>query len=147
MAFCENCGAEVKDGEKKCPFCGKKINTGEIYTVDPDDVVQISEKDADEDVSGKPGIAEKLMAAASYWGWLIVIPMLLGRGNSFVKFHLNQGINIMGVFLILYMLARIISFSGVFFFILFIFTIIGTINSFKGTEREIPLIGRFRLFK
>lgn len=40
MAFCSNCGNELRDGAKFCPKCGFRLNVPQTYTsyeVDDDD--------------------------------------------------------------------------------------------------------------
>jgi len=41
---------------------------------------------------GQPVDQSRVFAALSYFGLLLVIPLLLARDNEFVKFHLKQGI-------------------------------------------------------
>ncbi|MEA4816108.1 MAG: hypothetical protein VB120_04530 [Lachnospiraceae bacterium] len=153
MAFCENCGAEIKEGETKCPFCGKKTGSvDDVYTVNPEDVVELSGESKDKSEKQAESAKtidtmEKLMAAAAYWSWLIIIPLFFGRDKEFVKFHLNQGMNLLGLFLVLYILGRYISFISILMIAVFVFAIMGTINVAKGEMKEIPLIGGFRLFK
>ncbi|MPN39644.1 hypothetical protein SDC9_187172 [bioreactor metagenome] len=55
--------------------------------------------------------------------------------------------NLLGLFLVLYILGRYISFISILMIAVFVFAIMGTINVAKGEMKEIPLIGGFRLFK
>ena len=52
--FCANCGAQVPDGTKFCPSCGKPCSTGEKVKQAAEDVFNKSEQElgnAFEDVS------------------------------------------------------------------------------------------------
>ncbi|HMO77642.1 MAG TPA: hypothetical protein PKA42_00605 [Candidatus Paceibacterota bacterium] len=88
-----------------------------------------------------------VMAALSYVGPLVIIPFLTSRDNSFVMFHIKQG-------LVLLVLALILQFSSFFLFFLFplimlaflglfVLSIIGILNALKHKEVELPIVGKF----
>jgi hypothetical protein len=70
MAFCGKCGTQVQDGVKLCPSCEEMER-------------KLKSNDAEEN---------KLLAVLPYFGFLFVIPLLLGahKKSSFAKFHINQ---------------------------------------------------------
>lgn len=43
--FCANCGAQVPDGTKFCPSCGKPCSTGEKVKQAAEDVFNKSEQE------------------------------------------------------------------------------------------------------
>ncbi len=91
--------------------------------------------------------------------WLV--PFLAWRKSEFVRFHLNQGLNIILCGVILGAFDRlIITFlhpgliTGIWGFvysiawvILLAFRILGIVNAVNGQAKEIPLIGKISLFR
>lgn len=84
---------------------------------------------------------------------IFFIPILVDRDNNDYIFHTNQGLN-------LFLLSVGITTAGLvvpvlgWFFILpvgtlycFILTILGIINSVNRTNKELPLIGKYRVIK
>jgi len=87
------------------------------------------------------------MGILSYLGPLVIIPLVTAREDSFVKFHIKQG-------LVLLISAVIVSaISGVFapfaFIInlanlgIFVLAIIGIVNVFAMSEKEVPFLGHY----
>ncbi len=85
------------------------------------------------------------MAALSYLGILVLIPLLSGAKNDpFVKFHIKQGLVLLicwvvGSFLIWIPIIGQL-FVGLPLLILFI---IGLVNALSGKESELPVVGKF----
>lgn len=85
-----------------------------------------------------------LMAVLSYFGLLILIPLLTeAKNDPFVKFHVQQGL----IFLIcsvvvsfLYWIPVVGWLLGVFLFVIFI---IGVINAATGRKVLLPIIGKY----
>jgi uncharacterized membrane protein len=89
-----------------------------------------------------------VMAALSYFGPLVIIPFLVKKGDTFVAFHIKQGLVIFGFELVLYvlggfMLHFIMPIISLINLILFILSIIGIINALQRKEKEIPFIGSY----
>jgi uncharacterized membrane protein len=93
--------------------------------------------------------ANKWICAIAYI--IFFIPLLVDRDNNDYIFHTNQGLN-------LFLLSLAITTTGLlvpalgWFFILpvgtlycFVLTILGIINSVNRTNKELPLIGKYRL--
>lgn len=89
----------------------------------------------------------KVVAALSYLGLLVLVPLLAKKDSPFCQFHAKQGLVlliawvIIGIIAVIPILGWIISFLGsIFLFVLFI---IGIINAFSGSVKELPVIGQF----
>ena len=89
----------------------------------------------------------KFIAALSYFGLLVLIPLLAKRDSPYCQFHAKQGL----VLLIAWVLLSFISvipilgwivgiLGSIFLFVLFI---IGLVNSLGGEAKELPAIGQF----
>jgi len=88
-----------------------------------------------------------LMGILSYLGILIVIPFLVSKNDTFVKFHLKQGFVLfvieiivwlgMGIFWPLIPLFFLINIGVV------ILIIIGILNVVNKREKALPVVGKF----
>ena len=103
----------------------------------------------------------KVMAALSYFGILVLIPILAAKDSKFARFHANQGLIfliaciilsvanailssvIIGISWRLYWLSSIISL--IVGLVCLIFFIIGIINVVNGRAKELPVIGHYKL--
>ena len=74
MAFCQKCGAELKDGAKFCPSCGASVNAGsktdfsgtfEKFNDTADTTDQFDAADIEQN---------KAMGVLAYLSWLVLIP-------------------------------------------------------------------------
>jgi uncharacterized membrane protein len=84
------------------------------------------------------------MAILCYIGILVLVPLLTdAKNDSFVKFHIKQGL----VLLIVEIIAGAISWIPVIGWLLgigvFIVWLIGIINAASGKEEKLPVIGQF----
>lgn len=91
---------------------------------------------------------DTLMGVLCYLGPLVIIPYMTALDNSFVKFHVKQGIVLFGLEVILYILGSMFLFSGLYPIIMLlnlgtlILTIIGIVNVVGKKEMALPLIGQ-----
>ena len=176
MAFCTNCGAPIDDDKRFCPNCGTKIDRPPAAPEAPkfDDgpyqaqpmpeeepapapvpadfsqkVAQLNDTpDSTGDFSPEDVQGHKGMAVLSYFGILVLIPILAAKDSPFARYHANQGLLLLIWEVIVYILRKIWwplgLIGGIFSFILFI---IGIVNAANGRAKELPLIGKFRLLK
>lgn len=90
---------------------------------------------------------ENLWAILCYLGILIIIPFLIAKNNSFVKYHIKQGLVLLALSVIAWLLDMFhYSFTFVSNLIniaVFILAIIGIINVVQNREKELPLVGQF----
>lgn len=89
----------------------------------------------------------KAIAALSYLGLLVLIPLLAKKDSPFAQFHAKQGL----VLLIAWVIIGFVSWipfvgwvvgilGAIFLFVLFI---MGLVNSLSGQVDELPLIGQY----
>jgi uncharacterized membrane protein len=87
------------------------------------------------------------MGVLSYLGPLVVIPFILDKNDPFVKFHMKQGIVLLVIEIVLWLLMRIfwslIPIAGILQLGVFVLAIIGIINVVQNKEKELPLVGSF----
>ncbi len=95
----------------------------------------------------KEGEEVNIMAALSYLGILVIIPILTNKEDEFVKFHIKQGLVLLitavvamfvGVVPILgWIIAPLVSLACL------VLAIIGIINVLGGKKKQLPLIGQY----
>lgn len=152
--YCKKCGSAMPENTVRCPACGAPA-----VSVNPADyTAQYDPRDIEDN---------RVFAALSYLGLLILIPIFCARRSYFARFHANQGLILLlssaAYSVVRRILTRVLdilfgsflsiipgAFSlvttalGIFFLILLI---LGIVNAATGRARELPLIGRFRLLK
>ncbi|MFH1354484.1 MAG: hypothetical protein ABIH36_04370 [bacterium] len=85
----------------------------------------------------------KLLAALSYVGVLVLAPLLMGRNNSFVRWHAKQGLVILiGMVVALMAAAWMPVVGNVLFLVLLIVSVIGLVQALLGRSWRIPIIGQ-----
>ena len=108
----------------------------------------------------------KGMSVLSYLGLLWLIPFFVNtrRNNPYVKFHMNQGLILLIISLIIQVIGAVVCAVLDFFwlglisslvgvavefiqFIIFAFEILGIVNVLKDTAKELPFIGFIRILK
>lgn len=92
----------------------------------------------------------KLYAVLSYLSLLIIIPAIAGGRDSFVRFHLNQGL----VLLIANIIFGFISFipplrlvGDLLNFVVLILSIMGIVSALQGKETRLPIVGKITLIR
>lgn len=87
------------------------------------------------------------MGILCYLGILIIVPLLVSRHNSFVKFHLKQGFVLVICEAVLWFAMRIfwplMPIIGILQLIVFVLVIIGIVNVVQKKQKELPLVGKF----
>lgn len=88
----------------------------------------------------------KAMAAISYIGILVLIPLLAKKDSPYAQFHAKQGLVLFICGIILGVLGvipiiNIIAFIG--YIVMIVLAIMGIINAVKGERKELPLIGGY----
>ncbi len=93
----------------------------------------------------------KGIAWLSYFGILVIIPILLQKENPYTKFHVKQGIVLLVTTIIWSIVGFVLGFIPVIGFIVYligwlvimVLTVIGIINAVQGNEKELPIIGKY----
>ena len=98
----------------------------------------------------------KVMAVLAYLGLLVLLPIFLAKDSKYARFHINQGLLFTALAVVFNLVAWLFSLltGGVFFFLLplgdvlllglLVFQIVRVI---RDESRELPIIGRIRLFQ
>ncbi|MBF0110522.1 MAG: hypothetical protein HQL76_15245 [Magnetococcales bacterium] len=93
------------------------------------------------------GIGAKMLAGMSYLGILSLVPLVVNREDSYVRFHARQGIILwMWEVLAIYSLAipglgrPFFSISGL---LCFLFSVFGLASVIMGRAWKLPLIGNW----
>ena len=108
----------------------------------------------------------KGMSVLSYLGLLWLIPFFVNtrRNNPYVRFHMNQGLILLIISLIILVIGAVVCAVLDFFwlgfissivgvavdfvqFIIFAFEILGIVNVLKNTAKELPFIGFIQILK
>lgn len=97
----------------------------------------------------------RIMATLSYFGILWLIPFFARRNSPFVKFHLNQGILISILALLLpflNILLEKVPVMGSFIYVVLAFVaagflLLGAANAAFGRARALPVFGRVKIIK
>lgn len=106
--------------------------------------------------------SNRFIAALSYWGILLLVPLFLKRESKFARYHANQGL-VLFMTVILFELAcravmvllgvtpdltvfivGVITILNIFFLVL---QILGTYRALKGELIPLPVIGQFQVLK
>ena len=191
MPFCSKCGTTVTENDKFCPKCGTPTapqqaapdaatdaaaapvapnvqpapGAGQQNSGDFAAQVAALNNTADTTAEFDPAdiASNKAMAILSYFGLLVLIPLLAAKNSRFARFHANQGLivliagvvgtigqRVLGLVLkyIPYIggvLAGLIGFAVS--AVLLVLTVLGIINAAQGKAKELPVIGKFRLLK
>ncbi len=166
MAFCGKCGAKVEDGVKFCPSCGAQMSATEEKSKQDDLTEKLQElnntADTTSDFSSADIEKNKVMAILSYFGILVLIPLLAAKDSKFARYHVNQGLvlaiceivyNVLAGILkaviltispLLTIVTTLIDLVGLVFLVL---AIIGIVNAANGRAKELPVIGTVKLLK
>lgn len=79
----------------------------------------------------------KIWALLSYFGVLVLIPLLGKKDSSFVQFHAKQGL----VLLVGWVISWFPVFGWAIGLIVFVLSIIGIINVLNGEKKKLPIVG------
>lgn len=150
MDYCKKYRKKIKDGMCFCSVCEagqdrSKSGTGASAQFDSADIAD-----------------NKVMAALSYLGLLVLIPIFAARNSRFARFHANQGLVLLLMTAAYYIVSSIlVSVTLMFFWWLSflvriirlaglaipVLAIYGIINAAKGQAKKLPVIGKMRLLK
>ena len=168
--FCPDCGTKIPDDAIKCTNCNAEIkplvteNTASeapaaqpaeqpvVAMAAPAGTTQGTASSAKGFASTDPEAYKyKGLAMLCYCGTLFVILALVAAPkSSFVRFHANQSVCLQ-VFILLSCLLSIIPFIGwlalcVVYIMIFVFFIMGLVNAKDMKEKELPIVGKYRIF-
>jgi len=167
---CTQCGTQNPDDGTFCVGCGQALQAAPAPQYAPP-APQYAAPAVDDEA--KDAEDNKVMGILAYFGPLALIPWLTKKDSPFAQFHGKQGMNLL-VLWVGYVIVNIILsaikitktdyYWGVpvetkatpWFILLIIWllsigvlvlAIIGIINAVKGLKKELPLIGKIKIFK
>lgn len=167
MKYCVSCGNPVDDSAKFCTVCGAEIKSADEAPKDftaENPSGEARESKVDEAINRLTNTADttsdyavddinnnRLMAILAYIGILVLVPLFAAKESPFARFHTNQGL----LLLILHLIGWVLSFipyigwvaCGIINVVCFVLFILGLINAVRGDAKELPLIGKYRILK
>ena len=189
MKFCGKCGTQVNDEVKFCPGCGASVEAPVNEQTPPteqpanessnafvDKVKGLNNtKDETAEYDAKDISDNKGMAILSYFGPLVLIPILAKKESKFARFHANQGLVLFiadvayGIVqsILMAILRAIFPWNwsygylggrgfifdalstvlSLVWLVIGILAVIGLINALNGKAKELPVIGKFKILK
>ena len=165
MAYCRQCGAELRNDAQFCTCCGTPVNPiAQQPQPQPQQTCKMNYSSVDPEMQFDPQDVQKnkVMAILAYFGILVVVPLFAAKESKFARFHANQGLVLLicdaaysvgyGILSsILDHFAHNLSFAtlllGVIPLVLFVFSILGIINAASGKATKLPVVGDFRILK
>lgn len=164
--FCKQCGAQIADDSKVCPYCGAQLAAGSGNGAkQAGDFVNDMMNTEDLSNQFDPADIEqnKVLSVIAYLWFLSIVTMLAAPNSKYARFHANQGlvlaiaetvvgavVGVIGVVLglipfigaiIAALLSLVISLAGLGL------TIFGIVNVVNGKAKKLPLIGNITLLK
>ncbi|WP_283169694.1 zinc-ribbon domain-containing protein [Curtanaerobium respiraculi] len=164
MMFCKHCGAQMEEGIRYCPSCGKAVSQDEVeWHSDAQAAFENLADTPDTTSDYTPAEVEsgKGIGCLSYLGILVLIPFFAEKGNRFVRYHARQGLVLFLVEVAYWVAVQIVSaivlsiswrlafvptilsLVGLVFLAL---SILGLVNVFQGRAKELPLVGKIKIF-
>lgn len=100
----------------------------------------------------------KIFAILAYISWLVLVPIFVAKDSKFAKFHVNQGLVLAIVEIICWVafgILRRLPLIGWIFGIAeslvslacFLIAVVGVINAANGKAKELPIVGKAKIFK
>lgn len=96
----------------------------------------------------------KMISILSYIGFLWILGFFIEKENKYVKFHMNQGIILFfieivlgflsSIFMVVPLLGKI--FASAVGLICLIYMLLGILNAAQGKKEELPIIGNLFTF-
>lgn len=83
----------------------------------------------------------KVMAALSYLGILVLIPLLVKKDSKFAQFHAKQGVVFLIIFVVGWILLIIPVIGWLIWIAVWVLDIVALIQALSGKYWEVPVIG------
>lgn len=103
--------------------------------------------------AGKADVEKNKSMAIVAW-FIFFVPLLTDAKNSkFAKFHANQSLLVLVLYVAVYILATFLAFTPLYFvawllyFVPFVFWIMGIISAVNGEMKRLPVIGTIDIIK
>lgn len=100
----------------------------------------------------------KIFAILAYISWLVLVPIFVAKDSKFAKFHVNQGLVLAIVEIICWVAFGILRrlpligwifgiADGLVSLVCFLIAVVGVINAANGRAKELPIVGKAKVFK
>ncbi len=84
----------------------------------------------------------KMMAALSYVGFLVLVPLFVSRDDKYVSWHIKQGLVLLAGLILAVIAAQWIAVVGnVLFLVLLLVDLVALVQALTGRWWKIPIIG------
>lgn len=115
----------------------------------PDSTGQYSQQDIE---------SNKVMAILSYFTLLVLVPIFAAKESPYARFHANQGLVLLIIEAILYVITYVLGWIPVIGWILalvvwvleiivLVLAIMGIVNAAQGKAKELPIVGGIKILK
>ena len=146
MRYCKKCGKALEDDACFCPVCSTEQNEAGISG--PFDSADIANNRA--------------VAALSYLGLLVLVPIFAARESRFARFHASQGLTLLivsvaygivssmlafAVLAVSWQLSFVVGLIRLTRLVIPVLAIAGAVNAFNGQAKELPVIGKIKLLR
>lgn len=184
--FCPNCGTKVEDAIRFCPNCGAEIAAERPAEPEPvfeaEPIPESPKKklpqftfemtgNQTEEFTEEHVAYGKSAGVMCYLGLPVLAPLFLDKVNPFVRFHVNQGVVLFALEIIVSLVFGILSglltlllsmtgsgffgvllgiigvLEGIFSLLLLVLVILGIVAACKGEAKPLPLLGKIRIVK
>lgn len=155
MRYCSSCGNHIDENAKFCPVCGarteNKSDSSSFQTKFEDFINNFTNTaNTTADFSADDVNKNRHMAILAYLGLLFLVPLFAAKESPFARYHVNQGMLLFIVEAVGIAATQIPYAGWAVSAVINVFTtallIIGIINAVKGEAKELPVIGKFRIF-
>jgi len=113
----------------------------------PDDQIPAQAPGGNNVSSVSPKQKNTLMGILAYLGILVIIPYVMAKDEPFVKFHIKQGLVLLAIEVVIWVLSMLLWQLWWVFNIaslaVLAFIILGIVNVVQGKEQELPFVGKF----
>ncbi|MBP5491849.1 MAG: zinc-ribbon domain-containing protein [Clostridiales bacterium] len=140
--FCPKCGTQLPDDAVACSSCGAPLGAAPQPAAQAAPVYTAP--------AAKAANGTRGLCMISYLGIFGLYALVLNKEDADIRFHVNQAL-CLNVFLIIATLFNIIPILGQIAFgiatiMYIVFTIMGILNAKNGVQKELPIVGKYRLF-
>ena len=151
MAYCSRCGTSVSDDSRFCPFCGQSMRE-KNNTQGPGGSVwdNYSSKTQEDGFDAMDVEENRLFSILCYLNVLVFVPLLLKPNSPFARYHCNQGLLLLIIWIAAVTLGRFVPLVGWLIQLAgWLFTvgcaILGIMNALAGRAKPLPVIGSYRI--
>ncbi len=146
--FCPKCGTQLPDGAVACSNCGAQLGAAPVQP-QPQPAAPVYQAPVAPAVPRQAN-GTRALCMLSYLGIFSLYALVLNKEDPDIRFHVNQAL-CLEVFVLIASLCNIVPILGqIAFFVALVmyivFTIMGILNAKNGVQKELPIVGKYRIF-